>query len=79
LELIKRAGKWSDPIEKPENEASSKVRDDLICREAAEGFVLLKNTDSVLPISPKAQVAIIGHHAAATNMSGGGSAKLFPL
>ncbi|KAF2494799.1 glycoside hydrolase [Lophium mytilinum] len=79
LELIKRADKWKTPVEKPEFEAASKVRDDLICRAAAEGFVLLKNNNSVLPISPGARVAVIGHHAAATNMSGGGSAKLFPL
>ena len=79
LKLVQRAGKWEDPEEKPEFEAKSKVRDDLICDAAAEGFVLLKNEGSVLPFAKDKRVAVVGHHAATTNMSGGGSARIFPL
>ena len=76
LELVKRAGKWTDPTEKPEFEAVDAARDELICRSAAEGAVLLKN-DGVLPISKMTKVAAIGHHAETLTMHGGGSARIF--
>jgi beta-glucosidase len=75
---VKKAKKWSNPGEEPETETSSPERDDLLCKAAAEGFVLLKNQSNTLPISKEARVAVIGHHATMTNMSGGGSAKINP-
>ncbi|KAL1954053.1 hypothetical protein VTO42DRAFT_1787 [Malbranchea cinnamomea] len=78
LELIKRAGKWEDPTEKPEYEASNPARDELICQAAAEGAVLLKN-NGVLPISKQCKVAAIGQHAEILAMHGGGSARIFPI
>src|SRR6266702_2155752 len=51
------------------------------CRKlAADGMVLLKNTGSVLPITPtKAKtIAVIGPNAKGTVISGGGSAALKP-
>ena len=49
---------------------------------AAETIVLLKNSDNVLPLlptKPKNQsIAVIGSHAKATIISGGGSAALKP-
>lgn len=68
-----------DPGELPEREASSKIRDDLICQAAAEGAVLLKNDNNVLPISKQSKVAVIGHHAETLTMHGGGSARIFPI
>ncbi|WWC89936.1 uncharacterized protein L201_004865 [Kwoniella dendrophila CBS 6074] len=49
----------------------------LIRRIGAEGIVLLKNQDSVLPIK-KGKVAVIGPSAKAHVITGGGSARLRP-
>lgn len=78
LELVKRAGKWDNPSENPEFEASNPDRDQLITQAAAEGAVLLKN-DGVLPLSTQREVAVIGHHAETLTMHGGGSARIFPI
>ncbi|KAI0343869.1 beta-glucosidase [Trametopsis cervina] len=49
---------------------------------ASQSIVLLKNTNSLLPLKPKEQglkkVAIVGGNAKATVLSGGGSASLKP-
>ncbi|EKM82934.1 hypothetical protein AGABI1DRAFT_118340 [Agaricus bisporus var. burnettii JB137-S8] len=68
---------YGDGVERtrdtPENRA--------FCRKlAAEGMVLLKNTNNVLPLSPNKvkRVAIIGPNAKERVISGGGSAALKP-
>lgn len=68
---------YGDGVERtrdtPENRA--------FCRKlAAEGMVLLKNTNNVLPLSPNKvkRVAIIGPNAKERIISGGGSAALKP-
>lgn len=51
------------------------------CRKlTAQSLVLLKNTNNVLPLTPKKvkSIAIIGPHAKDTIISGGGSAALKP-
>jgi beta-glucosidase len=53
------------------------------CRElAAEGIVLLKNEDNLLPLKPKQgkkmKVAVVGPNAKGMIISGGGSAALKP-
>ncbi|KAG8835364.1 hypothetical protein FRC17_003847 [Serendipita sp. 399] len=66
-------------------EQSRDTPDDMkrFCRKvAADGIVLLKNTDHVLPVqtktSKKTKVAIIGPNAKISAISGGGSAALKP-
>jgi beta-glucosidase len=46
---------------------------------AAEGVVLLKNEDNVLPILPEQTISIIGHLANVASLGGGGSAKVNSL
>jgi beta-glucosidase len=49
-------------------------------REAEEGIVLLKNANGILPLARKARsIAIIGAHADAGMLSGGGSSQVVPL
>jgi beta-glucosidase len=52
-----------------------------LCRKiASEGIVLLKNSDELLPLTPKKlkKIAVIGPNAKGTVISGGGSAALKP-
>ncbi|KAF2840947.1 glycoside hydrolase family 3 protein, partial [Patellaria atrata CBS 101060] len=80
LTLLYKANKFSSPTEAPETAAESPIRDALICQAAADGMVLLKNTDSILPLKKGVKVAVIGQHADSTNMSGGGSARMtYPM
>jgi beta-glucosidase len=57
------------------------VRNSEVALRAAEaGIVLLKNADSLLPITRQARrVAVIGGHADAGVISGGGSSQVIPL
>jgi beta-glucosidase len=52
-----------------------------VTRAAAEaGAVLLKNDDRILPLSPSVRsIAIIGSHADAGVLSGGGSSQVYPV
>src|SRR5689334_17264512 len=63
LNLANKIGCFKDPEEKPEISAVDQDRDDFIADLAAEGIVVLKNENDILPISHKATVAVIGHHA----------------
>ncbi|CAH0020326.1 unnamed protein product [Clonostachys rhizophaga] len=79
LALAKRLGRFEDPTEPPEREVQDADRDALIETSAAEGIVLLKNDNNVLPISKGASVALIGHHATSVVLGGGGSARVDAL
>jgi beta-glucosidase len=49
-------------------------------REAEDGIVLLKNEGGLLPLAAKARrIAVIGGHADAGVISGGGSSQVIPL
>ncbi|PVI02837.1 glycoside hydrolase family 3 protein [Periconia macrospinosa] len=76
LNLAHKIGCFKDPEEKPEISAVDQDRDDFIADLAAEGIVVLKNENNILPISRKATVAVIGHHAENPTIGGGGSAKV---
>ncbi|MFJ8041508.1 beta-glucosidase [Kitasatospora sp. NPDC096147] len=45
---------------------------------AVRSFVLLRNEDEVLPLAPRARIALIGAAAAEPRIGGGGSAQVFP-
>ena len=47
-------------------------------RAAAEGAVLLKNRDGILPLNPEADFAVIGALARTPRYQGGGSSRLNP-
>ena len=48
-------------------------------QEASEGIVLLRNRDGVLPLAPSVQhILVVGGHADAGTLSGGGSSQVFP-
>ncbi|KAK7414938.1 hypothetical protein QQX98_006263 [Neonectria punicea] len=79
LELAKRLGRFENPEEPPERAVEDADRDALIARSAAEGIVLLKNKDNILPIPRNASVALIGHHATSVVLGGGGSARVDAL
>lgn len=63
---------WASSVEAPAGEA----RRAQLRKLAASGMVVLKNTDGVLPLSPDANVALIGRHASDTIGQGGGSAQV---
>ncbi len=49
-------------------------------RAAEQGIVLLKNADPLLPLTSKARrIAVIGAHADAGVLSGGGSSQVIPI
>ncbi|MGW2590176.1 glycoside hydrolase family 3 C-terminal domain-containing protein [Streptomyces sp. NPDC001515] len=52
----------------------------LLRRAVSAGAVLLRNDDALLPLDPAAlrSVAVIGPHATAVRVQGGGSAEVFP-
>ncbi|KAF5658701.1 beta-glucosidase [Fusarium heterosporum] len=76
IDLAKKTGRFEDPMEKPEVSEENPDRREFITQLSAEGMVLLKNEDNVLPLSPNATVAVIGHHALNPSIGGGGSAKV---
>jgi beta-glucosidase len=79
LELLKRLGRFENPEEPPERAVEDRQRDDFIAYAAAEGMVLLKNKDSILPIPKGESVALIGHFAEHVCLGGGGSARVDAL
>ncbi|KAG5661881.1 hypothetical protein KAF25_004120 [Fusarium avenaceum] len=76
IDLARRTGRFEDPIEKPEFSEENPDRREFITQLAAEGMVLLKNEDNILPLSQNTTVAVIGHHALSPSIGGGGSAKV---
>ncbi|KAF9770597.1 hypothetical protein IL306_011837 [Fusarium sp. DS 682] len=76
IELARKTGRFEDPVEKPERSVEDPERLEFITSIAADGMVLLKNDDNILPLSQRASVAVIGHHAVHPSIGGGGSAKV---
>ncbi|KAJ4253956.1 hypothetical protein NW762_010355 [Fusarium torreyae] len=76
LQLATKTGRFEDPTEQPERSVPTTDRQQFISDLAAEGFVLLKNEHSALPIDTNTRVALIGHHATNPCIGGGGSAKV---
>lgn len=74
IELVLKTRRMSDPDDKIEYYEENKERDEFIAQAAAEGIVLLKNENNVLPLKKNAKVAIIGQHADIPPIMGGGSA-----
>src|SRR5690606_27238810 len=64
--------------EREEQTVDDPAERELCRRAAAAGTVLVRN-DGTLPVSPGAQVALIGPNAAETRIMGGGSSSLQPL
>lgn len=76
IELVMRTRRMEDPDDRPETYIIDAERDELIARAAADGIVLLKNENNVLPLKKGAKVAVIGQHAVDPPLMGGGSAKV---
>jgi beta-glucosidase len=76
LELANRLGRFENPEEPPESAADNPERDHFIAYSAAEGIVLLKNENAILPIPRDDSVAMIGHFASHVCLGGGGSARV---
>ncbi|CEL05687.1 hypothetical protein ASPCAL06804 [Aspergillus calidoustus] len=79
LELAQRLGRFENPEEAPEVALQDPDRDQFIRVAGAQGMVLLKNENDVLPLPEKAPVALIGHHAFNAALGGGGSARVDSL
>lgn len=76
IDLAKKTGRFDDPVEKPERSVEDPARIEYITAVAADGMVLLKNDNNVLPLSEHDSVAVIGHFASQPSIGGGGSAKV---
>ncbi|RYC91499.1 putative beta-glucosidase I [Fusarium oxysporum f. sp. narcissi] len=76
IELARKTGRFEDPVEKPERSVEDPERLEFITSIAADGMVLLKNDNNILPLPSNASVAVIGHHALHPSIGGGGSAKV---
>lgn len=78
LRLIERVGVFENPDEAQE-QAIDRPEHRAVAREAAaEGIVLLKNADNVLPLQPEklTSLAIIGPNAKTARIMAGGSAQV---
>lgn len=72
-------GLFDDPVADPAPEKIDLAAHAKVSREGAEeGMVLLKNTGALLPLAPGLRsVAVIGGHADAGVLSGGGSSQVY--
>lgn len=78
LKLLERTGKFTDRVDTPDEQAIDLPEHRALIREAgAEGVVLLKNKDNVLPIDAKRarKIALSGPLARYAAAHGGGSAS----
>jgi beta-glucosidase len=79
LTLLERTGRLDDEVAREEECIDDPVDRELARRAAAESFVLLANDRAVLPLgSGVTTLAVIGPNADATNIQGGGSARVTP-
>lgn len=80
LNLLEKAGKFAQPEEEPEQAIDLPEHRALIRQAGAEGMVLLKNEQSVLPLQRETlhSIAIIGPNAKEAQIMGGGSAQVNP-
>ncbi len=80
LLLLSRTGTFAHPEEEPEQAINRPEHRTLIREAAAEGMVLLKNEQNVLPLQREqlTSMAIIGPNAKVAQIMGGGSAQVNP-
>lgn len=79
VKLVERAKGSGIPENAPEKDSNNNAETSKFLRKlAAEGIVLLKNKDSVLPLQETDSIAVIGPNAKYASVSGGGSASLNP-
>lgn len=78
LNLIERTGAFEHPEIPEEQSLDLPQHRAVIRRAAAEGVVLLKNRDAVLPLEPQSlgSIAVIGPNAKTAQIMGGGSAHV---
>lgn len=76
IELILKTDRFLNPEDRPERYQVNLARDEFIACASAEGIVLLKNRNNVLPLKKGARVAVIGQHASLPPVCGGGSARV---
>lgn len=78
LGLVKRVLPLGIPENAPEHTIDTKETAALLRELSANGLVLLKNDNSVLPFSKDKSIAVIGPNANFASYCGGGSAALRP-
>jgi beta-glucosidase len=80
LRLASRVGALGEPVQVKRAAQDPSAQRRLLRRAVAAGTVLLRNENQVLPLDPGAlrSVAVIGPHATAVRIQGGGSAEVFP-
>ena len=78
LKLVKKTQALGIPENAPERTVDSPQTSAFLRSLSANGLVLLKNNENVLPLNKKKTTAIIGPNAAYAAYCGGGSASLLP-
>ncbi|RSL89783.1 hypothetical protein CEP51_001062 [Fusarium floridanum] len=76
LALASALGRWESPDEPPEVALDNPERDAFIAAGGADGMVLLKNQNNLLPLPDRSSVAMIGQFASVASLGGGGSARV---
>ncbi len=78
LQLLVKAGLFEHPQEVPEQDTDLPEHRTLIREAAAEGCVLLRNEEHLLPLQREdlTSIAVIGPNAKVAQMMGGGSAQV---
>jgi beta-glucosidase len=79
LQLVQRTKGIPGAIETPEQSIEDPNTAKLIRKAGAEGIVLLKNEQHVLPLKDIRSIAVIGPNAKRAVITGGGSASLNPI